>query len=62
MQNQLDSVSDRQTSGSAAECNDARDRVGAMAGEVPRQSMCWGGLGCRDSNPNYLIQSQASYR
>ena len=20
------------------------------------------GLGCRDSNPNYLIQSQASYR
>jgi len=21
---------------------------------------CW--LGCRESNPNYLIQSQASYR
>ena len=38
-----------------------RDSWKKKAGQLARFRMIhW--LGCRDSNPNYLIQSQASYR
>ncbi len=39
-----------------------RVRVEPVAPRFPRHYVGFVWLGCRDSNPNYLIQSQASYR
>ena len=41
--------------------NPPSDRVTGRVKTLASMGFC-DGLGCRDSNPNYLLQRQASYR